>query len=1629
MFALLVLGWNNYQVFSQNTIRVQGDKIYSSCGEEIVMRGVNEMFVWSQDRTGERILPEIAKTGSNAVRLVWTTEGPENELDALINNSIKNKMVPVAELHDATGDFSKLQLLLDYWKRPAVLATIQKYKKWLIVNIGNEVGNGSESTAQWVNYYKDAITQLRDAGVDTPLMIDCGGYGNQERYFLEGGKELLEFDPLHNIIFAVHTYWTNGDDQAKIDRLNTMILDARQKELPYIIGEGPQKVASPVACGQSFPYKEMIKRLEEEKIGWLSWSWGAVDNNDCGAPNSELDITTDGVFGNWATTFAEEICVTDVNSIQNTSVIPQSMINPGISACGVTYTIVASAGMGGSISPSGDVIVSENDNQIFDITADRGFKIEDVVVDGSSLGAINTYAFSNVASDHTINVVFAAIPLPPQVPYVNGQPQSIPGQIKATSFDLGGEVVAYHDTTVGNEGDGIRQEEDVDTESGGDGGNIGYTATGEWIEYTVDVVQAGTYTIDVLVASAVSTGAYHLEFDGIDVTGIQQVASTGGWTSYIPQKISNVMLNAGEQVMRIFIDGGSFNFSTMTFVREGNTTNNPPVAAFTTSVTSGAAPLEVNFDASTSSDPDGDILTYAWNFGNGQTATVVTPSLTFVDPGTYTVMLTVDDGNGSTSKVEKIITVSNGDSRPAPVIPDQPSFTTDIYRNMFVESGRTALEVSTRLDQIWNQFFVNGDVNSERLYYEVGNDMAYILDTGNNDIRSEGMSYGMMICVQLDKKEQFDKLWKFAKTHSQHQPGTAREGLFAWQLTTTDFSMIDQNPAPDGEEYFATALFFADAKWGSVSDGNFDPQTDVFDYRGQANYILDSMLNKPSSDSGQCPTDLVNLTEKQIVFTPCGTSATFTDPSYHLTGFYEIWALYADNNNTLWSEMADVSRTYLLPRAAHPVTGLMPDYSEFDGTPKNIGTHANFEFDAWRNIMNMGFDFAWFQKNKTSIQPLIDRQIDFFKDKPNYPGLWTLDGTPRNTDHNPGLVSCNAVGSLALEDAKVWPFVDELFELSIPSGQFRYYDGLLYMMSFMHLAGEFKIYKPNTNNQNPIASITSDVDGGVAPVTITFDGTGSTDPSGESLSYNWDFDNGETATTATATTTYTSPGTYTVTLIVTNTSGQTDSMVKTITVTDGNVSCAFGAPLATPLPSINTSFENVFVLGNGGPNLDNVTKFEINWDVGNNGLYQLSMSTNDGSPNWWNDFLPKVTQNFNSSEPEITITDSGFSGLDGSYWATIDADNFVLVSKTGGFTIYFSISTIAPNCDGGTTPTPVVDGGSISGGPFSFTVGDGLVDNVSGISLVGNTGANSQWVVTDDQNNILGLPATIESVDFDTAGAGTCLIWHLSYEDGLQGLAMNANINALVGDFDFSNSISVFRNPANNGGGDCTFGTPLDSALPSINGAFEHVFVLGDGGPDLSNIIKFEVNWDQTNNGFYQFSMNTNNGIPNWWNDLLPKVTHSFDTPQPSILIIASGIPGLDGDYWVGLDGSNFVLVSKSKGFSIYFSTSSISPECINTTVAGVQETDVVISPNPAVNYIHVDISQDEFQKHSGVTQLQLRLYTLTGLTITTKFIEERKQNIQTVIPVDGLESGIYILEIVDYKTNTQIRKKIIINR
>jgi len=387
-------------------------------------------------------------------------------------------------------------------------------------------------------------------------------------------------------------------------------------------------------------------------------------------------------------------------------------------------------------------------------------------------------------------------------------------------------------------------------------------------------------------------------------------------------------------------------------------------------------------------------------------------------------------------------------TRKKPVVPAKGAFYTDTYRNVFVEAGYSGTDVSAKLELIWQQLFY-GDSLTQRVYYPVGSDEAYIYDTGNRDVRSEGMSYGMMICVQMNKQREFDRLWKWAKTHMQHQSG-ARKGYFAWQVNRYG-KIIDQGAASDGEEYIVTALMLAANRWGNG--------VGIYNYSREANEILRLATTKDKGNNKPI-TNLFNINEKQVVFVPSDEADDFTDPSYHLPAFYELWALWADTDNAFWKQVARKSRM-MFPKFAHKHTGLMPDYANFDGTPKHVGGHGDFRFDAWRCVMNMAVDYAWFKKSGSEPE-LINRVHKFFMNEGirTYGNQYTVEGKKLDLPHSAGLVACNAVGVLACNRVEAWQFIDDFYNTPIPSGTYRYYDGLLYLMGYLHLSGNFKIYKP-----------------------------------------------------------------------------------------------------------------------------------------------------------------------------------------------------------------------------------------------------------------------------------------------------------------------------------------------------------------------------------------------------------------------------------------------------------------------------------------------------------------------------------------------------------------------------------------
>jgi oligosaccharide reducing-end xylanase len=383
------------------------------------------------------------------------------------------------------------------------------------------------------------------------------------------------------------------------------------------------------------------------------------------------------------------------------------------------------------------------------------------------------------------------------------------------------------------------------------------------------------------------------------------------------------------------------------------------------------------------------------------------------------------------------------------------SFATGRYRNLFREIGKSDRDIDRKLDAAWRQLFY-GDDASQRVYYPVGADMAYIKDVGNGDVRSEGMSYGMMIAVQMGRREEFDRLWKWAKTHMQHQSGPWK-GYFAWQCDD-DGKPRTKSPASDGEEYFAMALYFAAGRWGAGKG--------IYDYRAEADAILHAMLHKERDNGGVVDdaTNMFNLREKQVVFVPNPGASTFTDPSYHLPAFYELWSRWAKEDQAFWRDAAATSRRFFR-RAVHPKTGLAPDYSTFDGKPLKApwdpnSKADNFQFDAFRVGGNIAMDYAWFGADPWQVEQ-SNRMLEFFAaQRPRYVANYTVDGKPLVDFTSTGLVAMNAVAALA-STSKVAPdFVRALWDAPIPSGQWRYYDGMLYMFGLLHASGRYRIWTP-----------------------------------------------------------------------------------------------------------------------------------------------------------------------------------------------------------------------------------------------------------------------------------------------------------------------------------------------------------------------------------------------------------------------------------------------------------------------------------------------------------------------------------------------------------------------------------------
>ena len=429
-------------------------------------------------------------------------------------------------------------------------------------------------------------------------------------------------------------------------------------------------------------------------------------------------------------------------------------------------------------------------------------------------------------------------------------------------------------------------------------------------------------------------------------------------------------------------------------------------------------------------------------------------------PGLILIIVTVSFVGMNLNAQEKKIVDARGKMKPW----KEGAWITGKYRNVFLEAGYNQADIDAKLAKAYSDVFEG----PRKVYFEVGDSMAYVSDVKNHDVRTEGLSYGMMVSVQLNKKDVFDRLWRWSKAYLQHQTGP-REGYFAWSINPQTLKHNSEGSASDGELYFITDLLFASNRWGNNTGIN---------YYAEARRIIDAMWVKDGSNG---ITNIFNKEHKQITFTPDTFGYNWTDPSYHLPAFFELWAEYAkDGREQFYRDCADTARMFL-HRACHPVTGLNSDYTEFSGAPKSTPwMPAAFRYDSWRVPMNIAMDYSWFAKDKAWQQDYARHLQDFLSGKGinTFEDQYNLDGSLpdfilqaggyKKLRHSLGLVATAASTSIMGTQENSWKFVDALWNAKLEpysDGYFDpYYDGLLYLFSIMHLSGNYQIIKPITSN-------------------------------------------------------------------------------------------------------------------------------------------------------------------------------------------------------------------------------------------------------------------------------------------------------------------------------------------------------------------------------------------------------------------------------------------------------------------------------------------------------------------------------------------------------------------------------------
>lgn len=246
------------------------------------IRGVSVPSIWYDTQSFDA-LTTIKNDSFNSVRIVWNTSGSPSRLQQIVDKCVSLSLKPIIELHDATGgnDTTSLNNCVNYWVRSDVKSVLNS-SNTIWVNVANEWGP-SNSTV-WRDGYKSAISTMRTAGITNVIVIDSGGWGQDNNDILNYANDVMNSNSNKNVMFSVHMYGAWNDN----NKIDSFLTSCQSKGIPIMVGEfGYNYNNGDNNLNCKVDVAHLISKCKSLGIGFMAWSWTGND-----AANAWLDMTS-----------------------------------------------------------------------------------------------------------------------------------------------------------------------------------------------------------------------------------------------------------------------------------------------------------------------------------------------------------------------------------------------------------------------------------------------------------------------------------------------------------------------------------------------------------------------------------------------------------------------------------------------------------------------------------------------------------------------------------------------------------------------------------------------------------------------------------------------------------------------------------------------------------------------------------------------------------------------------------------------------------------------------------------------------------------------------------------------------------------------------------------------------------------------------------------------------------------------------------------------------------------------------------------------------------------------------------------------------------------------------------------